>query len=126
MDPPGEQDLISNAEYEILTAAHEDLNGLWEAIWGLRSNVAPDASEPELRRLAEHVLRGFLERGWIELRRHRATTREDVPIDHGESLRLLADPANWEPPDVDSWYVGFLSTSRGDEAWYAHNRHSAS
>ena len=108
---------LSDAEYEILTQAYEDLNGLWEAAWGLRSYVFPDRSDDELRQVAEAILKRFLEQGWITFERQQRGHDRSLPVPTSEVPGLLADPQSWEPPGLDDWYLGFLATDEGTRVW---------
>jgi uncharacterized protein YeaO (DUF488 family) len=105
---------LGDPEYELLTSAYEDLHGLWEAIWGLRTLHGGSGEDELLRLEAEPILRSFLEWGWIELQRAQTT------IDPDQARRLLSDPSMWLPPvSVGAPYVGFVATRSGDDAWNA-------
>lgn len=82
------------------------------------STVLPDRSDDELRQIVKQILSTFLCQGWIVLRRDRhgvATETQTVATD--EAALIFRDPNEWAPPELNRWYVGFMTTDAGDRMW---------
>jgi hypothetical protein len=107
---------FSEAEWEVLTSANEDLCGLYEAVWSMRT-MFPDATEQELRKTAYDAMVSLIQKGVVEL--SWTTARDDnmETVATEEALTLLDDERRWEPPEWEAKFLAFGATDKGQRAW---------
>jgi hypothetical protein len=99
-----------------LTSANEDLCGLYEAIWSMRT-MFPDANDPELRKIAYDALVSLIEKGVVELSWSTPQESDTQTVATEEALRLLDDQGLWEPPEWEARFVAFGATDKGRRVW---------
>jgi hypothetical protein len=107
---------FSPAEWELLTSANEDWYGLWEATAGIRS-TPEELTENEVLTITRNALRSLLDKKLIYLCWLNPHDNAEQPLAKRDAERLLADPANWEPPLSSEPYIAFAATPAGQRAW---------
>ena len=108
----------SDRQREILELAVEDLYGLWEIIWRLRSRF-PDSKASELRNIAEATVRELVTRGYVVLyRRSKAPERETL-LTVDEADTILSIQTSWDDPIGDSVQILIGATEEGKHAYYS-------
>jgi hypothetical protein len=107
---------FSEAEWEVLTSANEDLCGLYEAVWSMRT-MFPDATEQELRKTAYDAMVSLIQKGVVELSWTTARNENITTVATEEALRLLGDESLWEPPEWEAKFLAFGATDKGQRAW---------
>ena len=131
---------MSPAELEILGDAIESDWGLMHIRLNSRQHY-PEASEQELFEINRDALVKLVEAGFVKLywlssrpanqpeaaevrdrfrlpesRNVEMPIYDEIPSDQG--LSILADDANWDPPEGDR-YVAFMASEEGEETYYS-------
>jgi len=108
--------MISEDERVLLWAAVEDVTGMWEAEWELRSR-RPEWSNDRLRRCAHVSLKELLRLGYIELFTCQEPYGQLTALDATDSTRAIHDLQWWEPPAFEGISVRFAATPAGRAAY---------
>ncbi|MDI3339983.1 MAG: hypothetical protein QJR03_05560 [Sphaerobacter sp.] len=113
---PDAFDLILAAEDEALDLGADDLFGLWELLWSLQTRF-PAVPATALREVAALALRRLFGQGRVTLVWWDPANDRATHVDPAEVATVLADDANWRPPeDADAPHLRFITTAVGRTA----------
>jgi hypothetical protein len=98
------------ARDEALSLSEDDVTGLWELLWGVRSEC-PDVSHETAMAASVSVLEGLIERGCIRLVWWNPEDDSDQQVDTASATQLVRDPRRWTPPsDLRTSQLRFIAT----------------
>ena len=102
-----------------ISYAHEDLNGLYELIWGLNSSH-PEATAEERLSAAQAALLSLSSRGLVRLFSAEQPLENPVPVSTGLVEQVLSNRESWLPPDERAApHYCFATTEAGEHSYLA-------
>ena len=100
---------------DILWLAIEDVSGLWEVLWDLKSHY-PTMPENERKAISLHTVRELIQRKWIELYSCKEPGGEPKKLPDESVDTTLIDPRNWQEPKPGIISIRIGATDAGRRA----------
>lgn len=102
---------IERIKYEIVSAANEDITGLYEVIWALNS-LYPAITKAEKINYSKPAITELLQKGIVDLYRRNWDTRVAEGIKKEKALEIVKNDESWEAPsgETNGEYYCFLAT----------------
>lgn len=106
---------------DVLWLAIEDVSGLWEVLWDLKSHY-PTMPDKERQDIALRTVRELIDRDWIELYSCKEPGGEPLKLAESDFDTILLDAKNWSEPVPGSISFRIGATDTGHSALTGNNR----
>ena len=105
---------------DVLWLAIEDVSGLWEVLWDLKSHY-PTMPDHERQSVALRTVRELINRNWIELYSCKEPGGEPRKLAEPDFDTLLLDTKNWSEPVPGGISIRIGATDTGRSALTGDN-----